>query len=140
MKENFSESEEKYRLLTENISAVLWIVSPGWDKLHYINPAYELIWEKSCQSLYDVPTSWIDSVVEEDKPNVLKTIESVNFEHMENIIFPEYRIERPDGEIRWIQANGYPLRNNNGEVEKIAGIAFDITFQKNAETALLKSE
>jgi PAS domain S-box-containing protein len=133
-------SEEKYRQLAEDISAVLWVVSPKWDKLHYINAAYEDVWGKSCQSLYDAPTSWLDSVVAADRPKLLESIENVDFERMEKVIFPEYRIERPDGKICWIQANGYPLKNKNGEVEKVAGIAFDITSQKNAEKNLREKE
>jgi len=134
------ESEEKFRQLSENINEVLWIVSPDWNELHYINPAYEKVFGKSCQSLYDNPKSWIDSVIVEDQQKLFDTIAGVNFNTMEKVVFPEYRIEKPDGEIRSILATGYPFKNEKGEVERVTGIAYDITLLKNAKTELLKSE
>ena len=42
----------------------------------------------------------------------------------------EYRILRPDGEVRWIRDRGFPVRDDTGEVIHIAGIAEDITERK----------
>lgn len=131
-------SEEKYRQLAEHLEEVLWTVSPDWNELHYINPAYEKVWGKSCQSLYDNPRSWLDSVVKEDQPKLIETINNVDFSKGYTVVFPEYRIERPDGEIRWIVATGYPLKNEEGEVVKVAGIAFDNTNQKRMELDKIK--
>ena len=52
----------------------------------------------------------------------------------------EYRINRPDGTIRWIHDGAFPVRNQAGEIYRIAGVAIDMTERKRAETALLNSE
>lgn len=48
----------------------------------------------------------------------------------------EYRIVRPDGSMRWIWDRGFPIRNEKGEVYRLAGIAEDITERKRAEESL----
>jgi len=44
----------------------------------------------------------------------------------------EYRIVRPDGTIRWIRDRAYPVRNDTGEVYRVAGVAEDVTERVNA--------
>ena len=48
----------------------------------------------------------------------------------------EYRIIRRDGTLRWIHDRAFPIRNADGTMDRIAGIAEDITERKQAEEAL----
>lgn len=56
----------------------------------------------------------------------------------------EYRIVRPDGEIRWIRDRSFPIQNETGQVYRVVGIAEDISDRKQAEdklkSALLEKE
>ena len=52
----------------------------------------------------------------------------------------EFRILRPDGSVRWIRDRGFPIRDQSGEIYRVAGIARDITDRKLAEEALRESE
>lgn len=54
----------------------------------------------------------------------------------------EYRIVRPDGEIRWILGRGRVTRDVQGEPIRYSGVDIDITDRKDAETrqALLVRE
>jgi signal transduction histidine kinase len=40
---------------------------------------------------------------------------------------------RPDGSIRWIRSQAFPVKEENGRVERVAGLAEDITTRKLAE-------
>jgi signal transduction histidine kinase len=40
---------------------------------------------------------------------------------------------RPDGSIRWVRDQGYPLRDADGKVCRMAGIAEDVTEQRSIE-------
>jgi len=70
---------------------------------------------------------YTDIVVPEDHSRV-----SVEGEGVFNL---DYRIERPDGEIRWVADHGTVSRNENGELSR-KGILLDITARKAAEQAL----
>ena len=53
--------------------------------------------------------------------------------------FPEYRIVRPDGSVRWILTRSFPIRDERGEIFRIAGLAEDISDRKHAEDGLKKA-
>ena len=138
-KEKLQESEERYRQLAENINEVFWIVSPDWGQVFYISPAFEKIWGKSCESLYNNPLSWIDPIEKGDRKKVLHFIGEKSKGEWSDIIFPEFKVLRGDGSYRWILARGFPVRNDQGRVEKIVGIAENITERKLAEQKLHKA-
>lgn len=48
----------------------------------------------------------------------------------------EYRIVRPDGDIRWVRGHGRTLRNAEDEPVRSVGFNFDVTEQKRAEEKL----
>jgi len=52
----------------------------------------------------------------------------------------EYRIVRPDGSIRWIRDRAFPVRDGQGNVYRMSGIADDITERRAALIALRESE
>ncbi len=123
------ESEARFRQLAENINQVFWLGSPDWKQMFYISPAYEVIWGQSIDDLYDNPQQWFDAIHPLDKEEVvadlLKDLNNLTRE----ISFREYRIQRPDGEVRWVKARAYPIYKDN-VVVRIAGIAEDITDYK----------
>ena len=47
--------------------------------------------------------------------------------------FPQYRIVKPAGSLRWIQARAFPVRNEQGEVYRVVGLAQDITNRVRAK-------
>ena len=65
-----AESEERFRQLAENINEVFWMTDPQTTQLLYISPAYERVWGRSCQSLYENPRSFLDAVHPDDRERV----------------------------------------------------------------------
>jgi diguanylate cyclase (GGDEF)-like protein/PAS domain S-box-containing protein len=52
----------------------------------------------------------------------------------------EFRLQRPDGEVRWVECKAVPERNQAGEVRGYAGTVSDITERRRSEQALEESE
>ncbi|MDB5388948.1 MAG: sensor signal transduction histidine kinase [Planctomycetaceae bacterium] len=127
-------SEENFHLLSDNITDVFWIASHDMRRIHYVSPGYELIWGRSSASLYKHPQEWSEAILPEDIERVMAAI-SVH-SASETSVKIEYRIARPDGAIRWIHSNGFPVRDDRGKVIRITGIASDITERKLAEEQL----
>lgn len=48
----------------------------------------------------------------------------------------EYRVVRPDGEVRWLLLYGYTIGEPSGARRRVLGLAIDITDRKRAEDAL----
>ncbi len=126
-------SEEKLRQITENMQEVIWLRSEDNRQMLYISPSYETLWGRSCKSIYEDPNSFVDSVFYEDKERVLEAYSKYVEEESFNI---EYRIVRPDGEIRWVWVRSYPIRDEEGKTIRHTGIAVDITERKKLEMQL----
>jgi PAS domain S-box-containing protein len=129
--------------LSENSDHVYWLSSPDFKKIQYISPAYEQIWGRSRQELYSNPEIWISFLHPEDS-NKQHPIEEMA-EQIEALgeaarFSVNYRIIRPDGEIRWIMDNGFPVYDNNGNCCGVKGVAVDITEEKKHELELMKAK
>lgn len=128
-------SENRFKQLVENIKEVFWIHDYDLNKILYISPMYEKIWGNSCSSLYKHPHSLIQSIYQEDQERVNLAFEKMKT--MSEDFKEEYRIVRADGAIRWIWARNFPIKNKEGIIYRVVGIAEDITVRKNLEEELL---
>lgn len=126
-------SEQIFRVFADNIEAIIWIASPDSQQHFYISPAYEKIWNCTCDSLRHQPQSWIDAVHVEDKPIVIAKLEQQKQGQQTNV---EFRIRRPDGSIRWIWDRGFPIHDEQGQISYYAGIAEDITERKQLQAEI----
>jgi PAS domain S-box-containing protein len=131
------ESEERFRQIAETISEVFWIADYARQKLFYVSPAYEKVWGRSCQNLYEHPRSFLDAVHPDDHDRVLSAIKN---QLHGGLYQSEYRIVRPDGTMRWISDRGYPIRDENGQLSRFVGIAQDITDARRTLDELRESE
>jgi PAS domain S-box-containing protein len=131
--EALRESETRFRQVAENISEVFWLSNPEATFIHYVSPAYEEIWGRSCDSLYAEPISWMDSIHPDDRERIAEGVrlQSVRGQHDHT-----YRIVRPDGSLRWIRDRAFPVRDQSGKLIRVAGIAEDVTERKEAEEQL----
>jgi len=130
--------EERFRQLAENITEVFFVMDAQFQETLYISPAYEGIWGVSCQSLYENPQSFIDGVSPDDRAHVMAYI--ARNQQGEDAGEVEFRVIRPNGDVRWILGHSVPIRNESGAVYRISGVALDITRRKRAERALQESE
>ena len=126
-------SEEKFRQLTENIREVFWMMNAAGTEVLYVSPAYEEIWGRTCDELYCHPMSWIESIEPEDRELAHATfLRQMQGERIES----EYRIRNAKGESKWVRDRAFPIRNEAGEIVRVAGIAEEISERKKAEAAL----
>jgi PAS domain S-box-containing protein len=127
------ESEERFRQMADNIREVFWLVTADLSQLLYVSPAYEAIWGRSCASLYHQPASFLDAVHPDDRVRVEAAVTHREFDGR---FEQEYRIVRPDGSVRWVWDRGFGIRDCNGKIYRVAGIAEDISDRKQAEIEL----
>jgi PAS domain S-box-containing protein len=135
--EALRESEEQFRQLAESIREVFYMNDTEKTRMIYVSPAYEEIWGRTCESLYEQPLSFVEAIHPEDRERVIASFEK---QRQGMPIEVEYRIVRPDGEVRWIWSRAFPVLDERGEFCRVAGIAEDITDRKRAEESLRESE
>ncbi|ROZ61523.1 PAS domain S-box protein [Ramlibacter sp. WS9] len=132
------DSNEKFFQLAENIADVFFLRSPDMKELQYLSPAFETIWGRPRESLYANPDQWALAIVPEDRERVQAAFQSLTRDAPS--ISADYRMMRPDGDMRWIHVRGFQVRDAEGRVVRLAGVAKDITARREAEQALRESE
>lgn len=134
--ESLRASELLFRQLAENIRDVFFVVDADSNRTLYVSPAYEEIWGRSCESAYANPDSWTEAIHPDDRASIDEKHQSGmlagTFEY-------QYRVVRPDGSIRWMQARGFPVRDDAGRTVRIAGVAEDITERQHVANELRES-
>ncbi|MCP5146101.1 MAG: EAL domain-containing protein [Gammaproteobacteria bacterium] len=131
------ESEMRFRELSENVAEVFWLTDLAKRQMLFISGAYEKVFGRSREELYQQPDTWFSAVHPEDSERVRDVVLSQSYLQEYAV---QYRIVRPDGSIRWILDKGFPVYDDNGIPVRIAGIAEDITDQHEAMRLVLESE
>jgi len=100
-------------------------------KLVYVNEAYEEIFGVPRANIIKDPKFSIDLVHPDDKEKVIKGYQKFasGYFDYEN----EFRIIHPNGQIKWLHAKSYSIKNQQGIIYQIIGVVDDITEQKNFE-------
>src|SRR5262249_30844270 len=131
------EREERFRQVAENIHEIFWMVDARSDRVLYVSPGYEEVWGRTCQSLYEQPHSWIESIHPDDRGGA-----AAQMERQRRGVFTdwEFRIVRPDDSIRWVRRRAFPVKDQNQDLSWICALVEDITAPKRAEEALRESE
>ena len=132
---NLLEGNTSLKQILLNIDQVVWVFDRSSEHILYVNPAFETVWGRSCQSLYADPLILIESVHPEDRLQVMVARQ----QNSDQPFSQAYRIVRPDGIIRWMSTRTFLVQNEVGESDIWFNIALDITDQKDVELALRKT-
>jgi PAS domain S-box-containing protein len=81
---------------------------------------------------------WVSAIHPEDRDRVLGRWNEALAKR--DASATEFRFQRPDGFVTWLQGNAVPLRDGSGECIGYIGTVADITARKEAEAALRNSE
>ena len=127
------ESEEKLRMAQLSAALGLWETDLKSDLTR---------WSPEVEEMYGLPpggfggrqSDWMALVHPDDMSGVLQAI-SAHFNSSEPFSI-EFRIVRPDGEIRWIASRGQVHFDDQGQPARIIGVNFDITDKKRLDDEL----
>lgn len=135
---DFKTMEFQLNSITENINCVAFrhiFFKDGTNELVHISPGITNLCGISDQEIYDDFDNLWKLVHKEDESNLTTVLEKSvsSLEEWEH----EWRINHPDGSIRWHKGLGKPVQNKNGTVS-IDTVIVDITESKNKGEELKK--
>lgn len=131
--EQLRNSEERFRLMAENIEEGFWITDPETHGEVYLSPANERIFGRSVEELMQTQNAFLENIVPEDRSHVLATMERQKLGEPTSM---EYRIQRADGKLRWIWDRAFPILKEDGTVKYVTGLVSDITERKETEARI----
>jgi PAS domain S-box-containing protein len=128
-------SEESFRLIVETIPGLIAVMTPEGGVEH-INRQVLEYFGRTLEELKQWGTT--DAVHPADLPRVIAA-----WQHAVATGLPyefEHRIRRADGEYRWFQSRGLPLRDVEGRIVRWYNLLTDIDARKQSEERLRRSE
>jgi len=131
------QSEEKYRLLVSQIPAMVFQGYGDWS-IDPVDEKVEALTGYSKEDFESRRVKWCDLIPAEDLDYAAKVfIEALK---TDKSYVREHRLRKKDGEIIWVQCRGQIFCNDQGKVDHISGVSFDVTERRQAEEALKESE
>ncbi len=131
------ESEERFRLLIENIPTVTWVTSQE-GKTIYVSPNIEEVYGYTQEEIAKGGKElWFGRIHPDDVGKVKSEYQKLFIK--DNDFNIEYRIKRKDGKWIWLHDRAN-IFQKQGEMLYAYGVFSDITREKQAERALKESE
>ncbi|WP_286613327.1 PAS domain-containing hybrid sensor histidine kinase/response regulator [Variovorax jilinensis] len=136
--EDLSRSEARFHHLVEATGDVVWITECDPERVVYCSQSFEDIWGYSVEALYREPVLWIQCIHDDDRERIGRTFHAWLSQPMGRWE-AEFRIVRPDGEVRWIHERGVAMVEGDGKM-RVVGASADITRLRLTAAALRESE
>ena len=121
------ESEEKYRLLVSKLPAVVFKGYADWA-VDFFDDKIEAL-TGYCKAEFDSRSlKWSEVILSEDLQSVKDAF--IQALRTNQSYVREYRIKGKDGKILWIQEKGQIISHQDGKIDYVSGVFFDITERK----------
>ncbi|HEY6143105.1 MAG TPA: PAS domain S-box protein [Flavobacterium sp.] len=132
------ESQEKFRLLADNIPGTVYLsnINEKWSKI-YINDEIEKLTGYKKSEFIENNMYYVDLLHPDDKEYVRIAAKKLVEENIKMHVI--YRIIHKNGNYVWVEEFGDNIKKENS-FHYVGGIFFDITNKKEAEEALIAKE
>jgi len=126
-------SEVRLHLAQEAAKAGAW----EWDLRTNKNVWSEEVWRlyglepHCCEPSYE---TWRETVHPDDRERIEQAVQEVATKAIE--LNAEWRVQDPDGSLRWLMSRGRPIHDTDGPPARYIGIVMDITERKKMEEDL----
>ncbi|MDQ4126925.1 MAG: PAS domain-containing protein, partial [Actinomycetota bacterium] len=138
--EALRESERRLASVVSNAHAYAYrcLNQPGWPNEYASDYALELTGYPPEDLLVGGKVQLGDLIVEGDRARVWDEVQEALAEHRGFEL--AYSIRHRDGQIRHVHEYGQGVYGENGEVEALEGLVYDVTERKEAEERLSEAE
>jgi PAS domain S-box-containing protein len=131
MTKDLRETEERFRLITENASDLITVLDPQGRRM-YVNPAFGKLFGNHPETL--IGSDAFNDVHPLDRAQVRKTFFETTEDGRNRSV--EFRLLLPSGEVRHIESHRSAVLDSQGRVALVVSVARDVTERKRAEEDL----
>src|SRR5580704_11082509 len=136
LEQSLRENEERYTLVSEAVAEGIYDWNIKLNSL-FVSPRLMEIFGFEGSGL--TSEDWSRRVHPDDKENYRKALRDC-FKQSTLKLECQYRIKAADGNYRWVEDHGLPVRNETGRAIRLVGAVNDISQRRQTEQALRDSE
>ncbi len=114
------------------VDTVFWVVEPA-HTLAYVSPAFERIWGRPVEEVVGPIERFLGTIHPDDRDALVAWVAEGT--EARDRRATEYRIVRPNGEVRWIRTRAFPAESDAAP-ERFVGVSDDITAERSRARAL----
>jgi len=129
-------SEQQFREIAEHVRDVFWIAPPQGCPMTYVSPACRDMTGYAPEEFYATPGLWQGLLHPDDRARVLATVNDLAAGRGFDV---EYRLRHRDGSVRWVRDRAFVVRGEDEAVQRVIGVAEDVTERRRGEEALRAS-
>ncbi|MGE5258093.1 MAG: PAS domain S-box protein [Hyphomicrobiales bacterium] len=131
-----AESESRLRLALDSAQMGIWEYDLRTNRAAWGGAYLDLLGVRPDQ-FGQTPEAFFELVYPEDRGPIQAAARTAI--ETRNPFGIEFRVIRPDGDLRWIRSQGRVIWDSNHQPSRLAGVAWDITHLKHAEQKLLEA-
>lgn len=135
LEDAYFESEQRFKTVANTAPVMLWMASSN-GMYNFFNEFWLQFTGRTLEQGYGI--GWLENVHVDDKIECLQTYYSAL--NRKTKFHMEYRLQRADGQYRWVSDTGIPRFTPSGEFAGYVGCCVDISEHKSIELVLLQSE
>ena len=129
-----AESEARLRLALDSAQMGIWELNLTTNRVAWDDANHELLGVKPDQ--FDgTAEAFYEFIQPEDRVSIREATR--NAIECRSPYGVEFRIIRPDGELRWIRSQGRVICDQSDQPSRVLGVVWDITHLKHAEQKLM---
>jgi PAS domain S-box-containing protein len=128
-------SQNQLNSILNSLEDIVWSISLETNEVLYLSPNTEQIYGRSAFEFFTNPMLWLKVIHIGDRRRVTTSYQTLLQYGSQKL---EYRIQRPDGEIRWVCDRTRLICNAEGKPVRIDSVVTDITERKQAEDELTR--
>jgi len=120
--------------IIDSLPDVLWSTALPERTITYVGPAARQVLGREADDFLVEPKLWLDIVEPQDRPRLVEGWRGLLAEGKPFDL--DYRIQHPDGAVRWVNSRAHLVHSAAGGAERVDGVTRDITEQVEHRTRI----
>jgi len=121
--EQIDQGVARFFQLASNTPECYWLTDAATQRVTYVSAGYEKILGRHVEALYADSHDWLNYVHPEDHDRVLAAVRTYRLGGLD----AKFRVRRPGDVQCWLHARNFPVRDEEGNIVSVGGVATDIT-------------
>ncbi|MBE9180516.1 PAS domain S-box protein [Oculatella sp. LEGE 06141] len=126
-------SQNQLNSILNSLEDIVWSVAIDTNEVLYLSPNTEHLYGRPAHEFFNNSYLWLQVVHPDDRERVATIFNALLESDQQKL---EYRIVRPDGNVRWVCDRTRLIRGRDGTPVRVDSIVTDITERKQAQVAL----